>query len=100
MRGRFIRIGDFVTGERHVRAGLEKLLPELVGSAPRLEFQASSKAYLRALPDRLGMLSILLNDREDTRGHDAVRPAEVVVDFWCCQSRVWGRTAMFVYPAV
>lgn len=62
----------FVGGERHIGAGFEELLPEL-GS----------------LPDRGGMLGVLLNDGQDAGCHDSVGSAEVMVNFWSCNQLTW-----------
>lgn len=69
MDGGVIGVTGFVAGERDIGAGLEELLPEL-----------------GAFPDRLRMLPVLLDYRENASGDDSMCAAEIVVDFCMPQS--------------
>lgn len=56
--------GFLITGERNICGSFEELFPEL-----------------GAFPYVLGMLCVLLNDWQDTRGYYSMCATEIVIDF-------------------
>ncbi len=71
----------FVAREGDVGGGFEELFPELGGVRLGRLWKGGGGYYFGAFPDILGVLCILLHNRQDTRRHNTVGSTEVVIDF-------------------